>query len=85
MFAKLFESEKYGQVLFVLDVGRDGGPTITVSCEPKDYGVCSITTKFEESAEGWEDAEDLLNMTELEHADAWAKQINENVNRAISA
>jgi len=44
-FAKLFETEKYGQILVVLD-DVDDCACVTFSFMPEGLGVCSAAPKF---------------------------------------
>jgi hypothetical protein len=74
-FARLFESEKYGQILMVRDASDDGRPFIEVSVEPGGYGVCSSKLTWEHSELGWNLMETYFEGTTLEVAEDLAKEI----------
>ena len=56
-FAKLFETEEYGQILVMLDTGEEAKPEVRFSFMPKNLGVCSVALKFKDTDEGWDKAE----------------------------
>ena len=53
-FAKLYETEKYGQLLVKLDTGAQGEPEIRFYFEPKGLGVCSYSLEYPNN---WDTAE----------------------------
>tara|TARA_B100000929_G_C15195120_1_gene313695 strand:+ start:173 stop:445 length:273 start_codon:yes stop_codon:yes gene_type:complete len=70
MFAKLFESPKYGQVLAKLDTHHeDHTPEVRFYVQPKNLGVCSFALGFEDDDEGWELAEQAFEKTDLAAAE----------------
>lgn len=60
MFAKLFDHEKYGQLLVKLDTDNEGDPEVRTYFKPKGLGVCSVAAGFKDDDEGWELAEKNL-------------------------
>ena len=56
-FAKLHETEKYGQILVKLDSGDEGPETQFFFTPSEMLGVCSMAIKFEDTEEGWDKAE----------------------------
>lgn len=49
MFCKLFETQKYGQLLLVLDKDeeQDDYPALTLSFQPPNLGVCNVKMSFD--------------------------------------
>ena len=69
MFAKLYETEKHGQILVMLDSNEDSGrPQIKVYFEPEGAGVCSVGLNFKtdiSESDQWVAADkSLANFTE---------------------
>ena len=56
-FAKLFETEKFGQILVKIDKGEDESPEIRVYVSPPKLGICSWAAGYPDSDEGWDTAE----------------------------
>jgi len=70
MFAKLFESPKYGQILAKLDTHHeDHTPEVRFYVQPKKLGVCSFALGFEDDDRGWELAEKAFEKADLEIAE----------------
>jgi len=61
MFAKLFETKKYGQILVKID--DDDGPEVRYYFEPKGLGVCSMALSFTDDDKGdaWGKAERVFD------------------------
>jgi len=58
MFAKLYETQKHGQILVMLDSDtEESTPEVRFFVQPKGLGVCSFAMGFEDSQDGWENAE----------------------------
>ena len=74
-FAKLFESEKYGQILVIKSTDDTEKPEIKFSCEPEGFGVCSIGAKFANTDEGWANRDSQFDKITLERAEAGAGAI----------
>lgn len=57
-FAKLFETEQFGQVLFILQQSDAGAPEVRTYMDPGIDGlsVSSFSSEFLDSPAGWEDA-----------------------------
>lgn len=72
MFAKLYEPEKGQQILVKLDAG-DEGPEVRFYCQPEGLGVCSHAIGWDDTDEGWAEAEkafsDITEETALEARD----------------
>ncbi|SOC56422.1 hypothetical protein SAMN05421509_10732 [Chromohalobacter canadensis] len=66
MFAKLFESPKYGQILAKLDTHHeDHTPEVRFYVKPKNFGVCSFALSFKDDGQGWDLAEKAFEKTDL--------------------
>lgn len=48
-FAKLFQSEKYGQLVVITQGSDDGLPELRIFMQPAGYGVCSMGLLYEDS------------------------------------
>lgn len=70
MFAKLYDSKKYGQILVKIDSDHDeGNPEVRFFVQPDDMGVCACAIGFVDSDEGWDSAEEVFNGVTLEKAE----------------
>lgn len=70
MFAKLFESTKYGQILVKLDTHHeDHTPEVRFYVQPKNLGVCSFAIGFKDDDQGWELAEQAFEKVDLSRAE----------------
>ncbi|SDJ89184.1 hypothetical protein [Billgrantia gudaonensis] len=70
MFAKIFQSPAYGQILVKLDsADDDGSPEVRFYVKPKNLGVCSFAIGFSDSDEGWNAAERGFENTDLKKAE----------------
>lgn len=70
MFAKLFESPKYGQILAKLDTDpEEHAPEVRFYVELKNLGVCSFAIGFDDSDQGWNQAERAFEKCDLEIAE----------------
>jgi hypothetical protein len=71
MFAKLFESQKYGQILVKIDSASDDDMAeVRFFFQPKDLGVCSCAICFEGSDAGWGLAEKAFEKADLAFAES---------------
>lgn len=52
-FAKLFETEEFGQILVTRDENDDGRPAIIFAVMPQGLGICKVVASFEDSNAGW--------------------------------
>lgn len=67
-FAKVFESD-IGQILVVLDLnGEDDSPDITITISPVNFGLCSTRISFQDTDEGADAAQQVLNSMTVEMA-----------------
>ena len=78
-FAKLFETEKYGQILVKID-SSDDGPEVRFYFQPENLGVCSIAHSFKDSDAGWLAAEKFFHKVDVEVAEENVKYISSNLN-----
>lgn len=53
-FAKIFNSDKFGQILIVTDIDDLGAPALKVSILPEGLGVCSTLVSFTDDDKGYE-------------------------------
>lgn len=76
-FAKLFESEKYGQILARLtDNEETGVPQISVYCHPGDpLDVCETTIKFDDNPDGLKRRDEVLEKMGLEMVEVIADEV----------
>jgi len=49
MFAKIFETEKYGQILVKFDESDENTPEIRFYFKPTDMGVCSLAAQYKDT------------------------------------
>lgn len=62
MFAKIFYSEEYGQILLKIDTDEDGNPEIRAYIEPDGFGVCSLALKSDnDSQEAFDNFSDAFS------------------------
>ena len=54
-FAKLFNTEKHGQILVMNDTDEDGDPVVSFRFQPAELGVCKCAINFKSGA--WEKAD----------------------------
>lgn len=54
-FAKLFETEKYGQILVIKNKDDDGFPQVQFNVYPKNMGICASAIGFPKTSQGWSD------------------------------
>ena len=60
-FCKLFETEKYGQILVKLDRAyNNDGAELRIYVQPEGLGVCSIATLYGDTERDWARAESAL-------------------------
>jgi len=68
-FCKIFQSEKYGQILVVNDTNDDYKPSIQVKFNcMADYGVCSVDLIFEDNEDGYIKADKAFETMTEQHA-----------------
>ncbi|AWX99539.1 hypothetical protein A8139_05670 [Marinomonas primoryensis] len=54
-FAKLFNTEKHGQILVMLN-SVDNGAEVKFFFKPLGFGVCEISNNFIDTDKGWDSA-----------------------------
>ena len=71
-FAKLFDTQRFGQVLALLEPDDKGNPALHWYVEPKGLGVCRIALGFKDTDDGWDAAERALEKADIDAANAAA-------------
>jgi len=66
--AKIFETDKVGQILVKVDADENSKPEVRYFFSPKDMGVCSMAVTFDDSDSGWNSADKLFDKTNEEQA-----------------
>jgi len=75
-FAKIFESEKYGQLCCIAGSQNDEGkPEIRVHCQPEKFGVCSYSVMFSDTDKGWASQERAFKIFTVKEAEALAQDL----------
>lgn len=59
-FARLFETDRFGQILVTFSINDLDEPEITFSFTPKNLGICSATIGFDDTEDGLMTAEALF-------------------------
>ena len=84
-FAKLFESEKHGQVLVLLDTNADkDAPEVRFFVKPDGLGVCSAAVIFPDTDKGVDSAARLFEKVGPTEAESMAKQIIDSAEELTS-
>ena len=65
-FAKLFKTEKHGQIVLMLTRNDEGDPAVRFFCQPEESGVCMVGFSFADTDEGWEKAEEAFAEYDLD-------------------
>lgn len=74
-FAKVFDTER-GQILLVLELEHDDGPSITVHADPGEpFGLCTTRLGYHESDEGRTRAREVFDAATADHAMKAAKPL----------
>lgn len=68
-FAKIFESEKHGQILVKVDESNTGVPEVRYFFKPEELGICSMAVSFSDTDDGWSSADRLFDTTTIEEAE----------------
>lgn len=77
-FAKVFDSKDYGQLVIIQQSSdEDSKPEIRFFFLPEPFGVCNISTTFEDSDRGWEKCEESFEKMTLEIAENCVKSVFE--------
>jgi hypothetical protein len=76
-FAKLFYSEKYGQILVKLgrDPDDDDAPEIRLFVRPKGLGVCEQSIGFPNTDDGYNQAQACFDKIDQKHAEEGAAKV----------
>lgn len=83
MFAKLFESEKYGQILVKKDTNDDGDPELRFYFSTPHTGVCSVAMVFPDTEDGHDGAEKGLEITTLDSAEGMVSSAVASIEETI--
>ncbi len=78
-FAKLFESEKYGQISVIQQEGESEQPEVRFFFKPDGLGVCSIALSFDASDTAWDSCDTTFNKVDLGFAERTLKPIYEQL------
>jgi hypothetical protein len=78
-FAKLFDSEKYGQILVLMTSGDLGEPAVELYFRPEGLGVCQMKLGFEDSDDGWDKADVAFERFELKPLEKYVKDFSEGL------
>ena len=70
-FAKLYETEQYGQILVMKDHSADDGPEIAFHFESKveGVGVCAVRIGFPDNDRGHDVCDNLFEKIDQKHAE----------------
>ena len=68
-FAKLFQSETYGQLVVIMQGSVKGRPELRIFMQPAGYCVSSMGLQYEDSDSGWDKCEADFEKIDL----AWAE------------
>ena len=70
-FAKLYETEKYGQILVMKNHAGEDGPEVAFHFEPEhqDLGVCAVRIGFPETDQGHDGCDKLFEEINQERAE----------------
>lgn len=75
-FAKLFESEKYGQIVVFRQLNDEfDEPEVRLFAKPAGLGVCSVAVGFEDSLTAADSADDFFNILELDTCEELVKTL----------
>lgn len=73
-FAKLFESEKHGQLVVIKQTDDDGVPEIRLFLLPENLGVCSIAISFvDDSEKSCDECHRIFEEFDIEKAESMAQ------------
>lgn len=61
-FTKLFESEKYGQILIIQD---QSDPKLSIMVYPEGFGIITLSNEYE----SFEDCDDVFDSIDCDAAD----------------
>lgn len=78
-FAKIFHSERYGQLLVTCDVDEEHKPGVRLAFRPPDLGVCWLGVHFDDTESGWDKAEEAFHKMDLEGAENMINLIPQDV------
>jgi hypothetical protein len=68
-FAKIFESDKYGQIAAINYEEENGNPAIQLFFKPKILGVCKLSISFPDTNNGLDKCDQSFNSLTVELAE----------------
>ena len=75
-FAKMFESENYGQIVVIQQSADDtGNPEIRFFASPDGLGVCSAALSYNESDTAWDSCNTTFEKVDIAFAEGVVKPI----------
>lgn len=77
-FAKIFESETYGQICVIVQGNSKNLPEVRAFVLPEGFGVCSIALSYY-SEDDWGKADAFFEGLDLKGAEAMVKPVFEAV------
>jgi len=78
-FAKIFDSEKHGQLLLKEDVSEEGNPELRLYFQINGESVCSVALHFKDNEDGWKRADAAFAEFSLELAEDLMKSVPQEV------
>lgn len=80
-FCKLFNSDKYGQILVIADTNSKGHPSVCIKVVPEGMGICSPEYSFTDDDEmvAWEKVDKLFESIDLTMAEKIAEEVSSMV------
>ena len=76
-FAKIFNSDSYGQIVVLKDEDLDGIPSLKFMIRPEGFNTCMMGTSFTDDDIGYEKLDKAFDETSLQFAESFAKQLLE--------
>lgn len=65
-FAKIFETEKHGQILVMMDTDKESRPQIKFIYIPTGPGICSTAIGFDDTDTSWNEVKKVFNKFDTE-------------------
>lgn len=77
MFAKIYNTADFGQVLLMKDEDDNGAPELVVACQPKGFGTCKLKFGYSDDEDGWNKLDEAFETLGFEFAYKGAAQMHE--------
>ena len=71
-FAKIFQTDKHGQILVRIDVDENAMPSMIVSVVPPDMGVCEYAMSWKDTDLGYAKRDEIFESMSVSEAGEWA-------------